>query len=69
MPKEWNTGLISPVFKKGNTFHCNNYTGVTLLNVAYEIFKNMLLDFKLLACTLRRYSKYISVAFNREEVL
>jgi hypothetical protein len=33
MPKDWNMGFIFPIFNKTE---CQNYTGITLLNVAYK---------------------------------
>ncbi|CAH2207866.1 jg27125, partial [Pararge aegeria aegeria] len=50
LPDEWKTAIISPLHKKGDVLECTNYRGISLLNVAYKIFANVLYD-KLLKYT------------------
>jgi len=40
--EEWNSGLISPMYKKGEKGEVKNYREVTLMNTAYKIYANIL---------------------------
>jgi len=42
IPEEWNRGIISPIFKKGEKSDVKNYRGVTLMDTAYKIYANIL---------------------------
>jgi len=36
IPKDWNTAIVCPVFKKGNTAKVENYRGISLLDTSYK---------------------------------
>ena len=42
MPTEWETGLLSILFKKGDKSDPNNYRGIMMLEVAYKIVANII---------------------------
>lgn len=41
-PQDWQTGLINPIHKKGDTKDCKNYRGITLLSVPGKIYARIL---------------------------
>jgi hypothetical protein len=43
-PEERNKGIIVPIHKKGRQLHCENFRSITLLNIRYNIFSNILYD-------------------------
>ncbi|XP_058127717.1 uncharacterized protein LOC131291223 [Anopheles ziemanni] len=43
LPQDWMTGVVVPVFKKGDRLDCENYRGITIPNAAYKIFSQLLL--------------------------
>ena len=41
-PDQWSTGIIAPIFKKGNPEDTNNYRGITLTNIIAKIYSQVL---------------------------
>jgi len=44
IPIAWNTSILCPVFKKGDTMSCTNYRGISLLNTSYKVLSNGILN-------------------------
>jgi hypothetical protein len=42
MPEEWQTAIISPISKKGSKLEFEKYRGISLWNVVYMIFTDIL---------------------------
>ena len=42
IPKDWEVGVIIPIFKKGDKTQCTNYRGITLLSVACKLYERIL---------------------------
>jgi len=60
MPKDWEEGIIYPIYKKGDRSACSNYRGITLFNVIYKIF-TILLHNRLQKITERKIGDYQAV--------
>ena len=41
-PSAWSKGLITPIHKKGDLDHTNNYRGITLINILSKIYSHIL---------------------------
>ena len=41
-PKDWQTGIVIPIFKKGDKRECSNYRGITLLSLPGTIFARVI---------------------------
>ena len=45
MPEDWRSAVIVPLYKsKGEKTECNNYKGISLLNVVGKIYEGILVD-------------------------
>lgn len=42
IPTDWETGLIVPIFKKGDKKDCNNYRGITLLSTGMKLYEQII---------------------------
>ena len=42
VPKEWQTGVVVPLFKKGDQRMCANYRGITLLSLPGKVYAKVL---------------------------
>jgi hypothetical protein len=40
--KDWETGIVANIHKKGPKSNCNNYRGITLLSTACKLYANIL---------------------------
>ena len=41
-PVDWQTGIVVPIFKKGDRRECSNYRGITLLNLPGKVYARVL---------------------------
>ena len=41
-PEDWKTGIITPIFKKGDSKECGNYRGITILSIVAKTFARVL---------------------------
>ncbi|KAL0203001.1 hypothetical protein M9458_001019, partial [Cirrhinus mrigala] len=42
MPLDWQTGVVAPLFKKGDRRVCSNYRGITLLSLPGKVYARVL---------------------------
>uniref|UniRef100_A0A8C6NPK6 Reverse transcriptase domain-containing protein n=1 Tax=Nothobranchius furzeri TaxID=105023 RepID=A0A8C6NPK6_NOTFU len=42
VPREWQTGVVVPIFKKGDLRVCSNYRGITLLSLPGKVYSKVL---------------------------
>jgi sorting nexin-29 len=44
-PADWQTAVICSIYKKGDRLQCENYRGISLRNVVYKIFTNVVTQY------------------------
>ena len=44
-PKNWNSAAIVSIPKKGDLSHCNNYRGISLINVGLKIISKIITSY------------------------
>jgi len=42
VPVEWQTGVVVPIFKKGDQRVCSNYRGITLISLSGKVYSRVL---------------------------
>jgi exonuclease III len=42
VPMDWQTGVVVPIFKKGDQRECSNYRGITLLSLPGKVYSKVL---------------------------
>ena len=42
LPRDWNRGVISPIYKRGEKNEIRNHRGITLMDSAYKIYASIL---------------------------
>jgi hypothetical protein len=42
MPQQWRNAIICPIPKKGDRTNCENYKGVSLLDVTYKVLTRII---------------------------
>lgn len=42
IPDEWKEAVVTPIFKKGDRWNCNNYRGISILNAAYKVYAKII---------------------------
>jgi hypothetical protein len=45
MPADWQAAVLCPMYKKRNKLQCKNLRGISLLNVIYKIFTNIITQY------------------------
>lgn len=44
IPEHWKQGIICSVNKKGNQLECKNYRAITIINVTYIVFSQIIIN-------------------------
>ena len=42
VPKQWQTSVLIPIYKKGDKKKCNNYRGISLLSLPGKVYEKCL---------------------------